>query len=284
MSKHAKQLQLLDEINGSFDSLLGNKLTDEQLEEKYLCENSLYYFAAKAWASTKGENSFIPAYHLQAICEHLEALYKLEINRLIINCPFRVGKSTVCSVDFQPWVWANDPSLSFLFTSYKESLSVRDSVFSRRLIKSDWYQSLWGHEYQMMSDVNNKLRFENTHGGYRISSSVSGGNTGDGGHFEICFPYEMLVTTNLGEIPIGRIVEEMIDCTIASFNHETNEIEYQPIDGYMKNPSPDEIIEIELEDGRIIECTGNHPIYTERGYVSAQDLMEDDIVLSLTNP
>lgn len=186
MAKYAKQLLFFDDINRTLDSLSGNKLTDQQLEEKYLCENSFYYFSCKAWGATRGENSFIPSYHLQVICEHLEALYRLDIDRLIINLPPRLGKSTICSVFFQPWVWINNPRLCFLYTSYKEALSVRDSVYARRLIKSDWYQSLWGTDYKMTLDVNNKLRFENSLGGYRISSSVNGGNTGEGGHFEVC--------------------------------------------------------------------------------------------------
>ena len=42
-----------------------------------------------------------------------------------------------------------------------------------------------------------------------------------------------------------------------------------------------EIWEVELEDGRIIECTYDHPILTSnRGYVKACELTEeDDVVL-----
>lgn len=288
-SKLLKELLLIEDIKKECSNISGNKLTDEQLEEKFLCENSFYYFSSKAWSATRGENSFIPSYHLQVICEHMEALYKLEINRLIINCPFRVGKSTIGSVFFQPWVWTKSPELSFLYTSYKEALSVRDSVFSRRLLKSDWYQSLWGHEFQFMNDVNNKLRFENTAGGYRISSSVNGGNTGDGGHFEICFPYETLITTDQGDIPIGRIVEDKIECNVLSYNHNLGVLEYCNIEEFMRNDAPLEMIEIEMEKGVILECTSNHPIYvwTKNGcfnkkhYIPAKNLKLYDKLLTV---
>jgi hypothetical protein len=34
--------------------------------------------------------------------------------------------------------------------------------------------------------------------------------------------------------------------------------------------------QIEMIDGNIFKCTGNHPFYTQRGWVSAEDLTEDD--------
>jgi hypothetical protein len=271
----------LEKLNLNLYQFSESKLNDQQIEEKWLCENSFYYFTIKAWEATRGTGSFIKSYHLEVICQHLEALCNLEIRRLIINCPFRVGKSTIGSVFFNPWVWTKRPNLSFLYTSYKEGLSVRDSVYARRLILSPWYQSLWGQDFRLMSDVNNKLRFENTTGGYRISSSVSGGNTGEGGHFDICFPYETMVETDQGEYPIGWIVEEGINCKVLSFNHETQQTEFKEIEEFHKNTT-DEFIEIELEDGTILRCTPNHPIYIEgKGYISAEDVLENDEVLSL---
>src|ERR1700728_4761180 len=163
----------------------GIGLTDEQKEEREACENSFLTFTEKAWPIIEGNAPFIPGWHAQAICEHLEALYKLEISRLIINLPPRVGKSNICSVLYTAWVWTKEPHLRFLYSSYAQSLSRRDSVRCRRLIQSDWYQSYWGNTFNLMGDVNSKIRFDNNHNGYRLISSVGGSNTGEGGHFEI---------------------------------------------------------------------------------------------------
>lgn len=165
--------------------IFGKNLTPEELETKELCEKSLLLFAEKAWPIIEGNAPFIYGWHVQAISEHLEALFYLDINRLLINCPPRVGKSNMCSVIYPAWVWINEPSLRFLYSSYAQVLSVRDSVKSRRLIQSNWYQRHWGGKFQLMGDVNNKLRFDNDKTGYRIASSVGGSNTGEGGHFEI---------------------------------------------------------------------------------------------------
>jgi phage terminase large subunit-like protein len=185
--KNIDFLKLLLQKKVIHDELIsGKNLTPEELETKSLCEKSLLLFVEKSWSIIEGNAPFIYGWHVQAICEHLEYLYHLYINRLIINCPPRVGKSNICSVIFPAWVWINDPSLRFLYSSYAQSLSVRDSAKCRRLIQSNWYQRLWGSKFTLTDDMNSKLRFENDKTGYRIASSVGGSNTGQGAHFEIC--------------------------------------------------------------------------------------------------
>jgi phage terminase large subunit-like protein len=176
------QIELID---SQIDVFLGDKLTSKQEEEKWLCENSLYLFIERAWSIIEPGATFIPGWHAQAIAEHLEALYNLDINRLLINVPPRCGKSNICSVIFPAWVWTCDPSMSFLYSSYANSLSVRDSIKCKRLINSPWYKSLWGSSFRLMSDVNNKLKFDNNQGGYRIASAVKSSATGWGATFEV---------------------------------------------------------------------------------------------------
>ena len=36
-----------------------------------------------------------------------------------------------------------------------------------------------------------------------------------------------------------------------------------------------------LEDGRIIKCTSDHPILTQRGYVLVKDLKGDDKIVQI---
>ena len=196
-------------------------LTDEQLLTKEKCESSFYEFVVHAW-QTLENREFIPGWHVNALCEHLEAAYRGDIRKLIINLPPRTGKSNILSVLFPAWCWIKDPGLRFLYTAYAQVLSVRDSVGSRRLITSYWYQSLWGDKFHLMGDVNNKLRFDNNKSGYRIASSSGGANTGLGGDFIVCLPYGTSINTDIGNVPIGRIVEEKINCKVASYNHQNN--------------------------------------------------------------
>lgn len=253
-------------------------LTEEDLREKELCEQSLYEFVKRAWVAMYG-SSFIDGWHIEVICAHLEALYDLEITDLIINQPFRTGKSMIGAVFFPAWGFTQDPGESFLFTSYSQKFAIRDSIATRRLIESDWYQKLWGKEVILRRDVNNKVQFETTANGFRAASSVNSGNTGGGANI-ICLKFDTLICTNKGQLEIGKIVENKLDVEVLSYNHETKECEYKSILDYIKNPGK-ELLEIDFGDG-IIQCTAEHPIYVERkGYIRADELMEGDVVISL---
>jgi predicted phage terminase large subunit-like protein len=54
-------------------------------------------------------------------------------------------------------------------------------VKCRRVVKSDQYQRWFGDSITLVGDSNQKTRFDNTAGGYRIATSVSGEGTGHGG-------------------------------------------------------------------------------------------------------
>mgnify|MGYP003131852531 FL=1 len=150
-------------------------------EDRSACEDSLYYFIRAAWHVVEPGKEFYDNWHIEAICEHLEATVTGDIKRLIINIPPRHMKSTICAVMFPVWVWIKDPSKQFLFSSYARDLSVRDSVKCRRLMQSTWFQSKWGEQFTLTGDQNTKLRFDNDRNGYRLATSVDGATTGEGG-------------------------------------------------------------------------------------------------------
>jgi predicted phage terminase large subunit-like protein len=134
----------------------------------------------QAWAHVDPD-PFIDGWHIGAICEHLEAVDRGEIRNLLINVPPRCGKSSIVSVIWPAWRWIHAPETRWLCSSYAQNLSIRDSVKCRRLILSAWYQERWGGQYALMGDQNAKTRFDNSHGGYRLCTSVGGQVTGEGG-------------------------------------------------------------------------------------------------------
>ena len=125
--------------------------------------------------------AFVPGWHIDAICEHLEAISAGQLRRLIINIPPRHMKSLLVSVFWPTWEWTQHPSRRFLTASYAQPLSTRDAVKSRRLLQSPWYQKRWGQVFQLTGDQNEKMRYENDQAGYRIATSVGGTATGEGG-------------------------------------------------------------------------------------------------------
>lgn len=149
--------------------------------DREMCRRSLLYFAKKSWHVIEPGRRFISGWHIEAICEHLEAVTNGEIRNLLINMPPRHMKSTLVSVLWPAWAWIREPSKRWLFASYANVLSKRDSVKCRRLIESPWYQDMFGHIVQIVEDQNEKMRFENSKTGCRIATSVSGSGTGEGG-------------------------------------------------------------------------------------------------------
>jgi predicted phage terminase large subunit-like protein len=158
-----------------------------RLVERQACEGSLRFFIKRAWRYMDPAR-YLHNWHIDAIGEHLEAVSRGEIRRLIINVPPRHMKSLSVSVAWPAWVWAQPeraaligPQVSWLFSSYAHTLSLRDSVKCRRLMGSAWYQGLWGDRFALTGDQNTKIRFDNDRQGYRLATSVDGALTGEGG-------------------------------------------------------------------------------------------------------
>lgn len=119
-------------------------------------------------------------WHLEAICQHLQAVTEGRVRKLIINIPPRTGKSTIVSVLWPCWEWARNPSVRIMFASYAQQLSLRDSVRRRLVILSEWFQERWPH-VKLSSDQNVKHEFQNTALGYMVATSTGGTVTGRGG-------------------------------------------------------------------------------------------------------
>jgi hypothetical protein len=168
-------------------TLANAKMRAAELERIAEFENDLYKFLQAGWKYIDPAE-FCGGWHLEAIADHLMAVTRGQIQRLIINVPPRTSKSTLCSVAWPAWTWAQSrtgplagPHVQFLTSSYAQSLSMRDSVKMRRLVESPWYQRFWKERFKLTGDQNTKLRFENNKGGYRLSTSVDGTTTGEGG-------------------------------------------------------------------------------------------------------
>lgn len=149
-------------------------------ESRRACEVSLHEFVKQAWHVIEPGVPFVDGWHIQAICDHLEAVSRGEIMILLINIPPRFAKSTIVSVLWPCWEWTTKPTEQYLCASYSSKLSTRDTVASRRLMASPWYQARWGKKWSFSSDQNEKTKYENSEGGRRIASSVGTG-TGEGG-------------------------------------------------------------------------------------------------------
>jgi len=152
----------------------------KELYSRLDAEDSLYAFTQQAWKEIEADYKFVPAWYLKDMCEHLEALHRGDIKDLIIAIPPRTTKSTICSVMFPSWAWMKNPGERFLCFSHSEDLAIEQALRHRDIISSDWYKLRWGERYELKNDQNQKTKFSNNKGGYRISKGVNSKATGRG--------------------------------------------------------------------------------------------------------
>ena len=86
----------------------------------------------------------------------------------------------------------------------------------------------------------------------------------------------MIQTENHGEMTLREFVDGNVFDKVLAYDDQTGVSTYKDVIAKMNNGDTDEWLEIELENGQIIQVTPNHRIYVENiGYVQAQDLTED---------
>lgn len=141
---------------------------------------SLLEFVKQAWHVLEPDADFVDGWHIHAICEHLEAVSQGQISKLIINVPPGHMKSLLCCVFWPTWEWISRPYLRWLFATYSSDLTIRDSIKTRQLISSDWYQARYGHLYQLVKT--NERKITNDKLGFRIATSIGGMGTGERVH------------------------------------------------------------------------------------------------------
>lgn len=150
---------------------------------KYESLDSLHSFTKLMWHVVEPKMPFVDNWHIGAITEHLQAVSEGQIQELIISVPPRHMKSISVCVMWPAWEWLLRPSKRWIFGSYAQSLSIRDSIKCRRVIESPIYRQTFNPSWTLSSDQNQKTRFNNTATGYRIATSVDGSGTGEGGDF-----------------------------------------------------------------------------------------------------
>lgn len=135
--------------------------------DREIAKQSFAGFVRAAWHILEPTTVLKWGWALDAICEHLEAVTKGQITRLLMNVPPGSMKSLLCGVFWPAWEWGAQgrPSERYLGTAHKQDLGVRDNLKCRRLITSKWYQDRW--PIILTGDQNAKTKFENDSTGFR---------------------------------------------------------------------------------------------------------------------
>ncbi len=143
--------------------------------------NDLAAFTKRAFRVLYPNRKLIWSPHYDLICEYLQLVKQRKLQRLIINCPPRLLKSTLVTICFPVWVWITEPGHSFLTASYSLDLSTEHSIARRNLLQSPWFQRMWGDKFQLDGDRNQVGQFMNNKRGAMIATSVGASALGRGG-------------------------------------------------------------------------------------------------------
>lgn len=160
-----------------FEDRLGEFENFRRRARAYVYKKTLHQFVTEAWPIVEPDQPFINNWHIERLCEVLEAITRHEIKRCIINIPPGMMKSLLVSVFWPAWMWANNPKLRMLTAAYGQHLTVRDNLRVRDIVNSPWYQE--NFPLQLVADQNTKTRFNTSAGGWRIATSVGGVATGE---------------------------------------------------------------------------------------------------------
>ena len=168
-------------MTAALDSKLTITTEDLLNIDRELCARSLSEFVRASWHVLEPSQPYVHGWHVDFICEHLEAITHGDIRRLLINIPPGTMKSTLCNVFWPAWEWGPKHAQAnrVISASHEVSLAIRDTLKMRRLITSDWYRERWPIE--LTGDQNQKLSYENTQTGWRQACPVKSmtGKRGD---------------------------------------------------------------------------------------------------------
>ena len=157
--------------------------SDAERDRDAIRRYGLREFVRRAWPRVE-QTPLVWNWHLDAHCEHIEAVTRGQIQDLVINEPPGNSKSLITNVLWPAWEWASDPGQRYICASFSEKLVQRDARKCRSLVTSDWYSERWS-TVEIPTDRTASTAvsaYYNTAGGFRYSVTVRQPVTGHHAH------------------------------------------------------------------------------------------------------
>jgi len=187
-----------------------------------LAKRSLLEFTRQAWPILEPGVAMKQGWALEAICEHLEAVIRGDIKRLVINIPPGASKSRLSRVMLPLYIWTHKPWARVIGASYALNLAERDNYYARTIPQTEWYQKNFG--VSISSEQGAKVNFDNTSMGGLRAISVGGATTGFRGDFLIL---DDAHNSSEGESDAKR--SEAVQWFLETFQTRVNDLDNSPI-------------------------------------------------------
>jgi predicted phage terminase large subunit-like protein len=147
------------------------------------CRLSFDTFAMRAFSAVEGDAAAYEwNWHIGCIAEHLEAVRKGEIRKLIINVPPRTLKSYLTCAAFPAWVLGLEPHSKFTMTSYSADLAKDNVTNCRHILDEAWYKETFP-ETLIDPTHDQKNDFKTTDRGRYYGTGILGTITGKGADY-----------------------------------------------------------------------------------------------------
>ena len=152
-------------------------MTTQRRDLNTIASGNFYFMLRLFFRILEPRREFIPAWHIEAICWHLQQVAEGKIKRLLITVPPRYGKSLCVSIAFAAWLLGRDPRLKLIVASYGQSLAAEHARTFRRLIEALDFRRLFPRLRVLR---NTESEIQTTMGGGRLAVSLGGPITGRG--------------------------------------------------------------------------------------------------------
>lgn len=140
-------------------------------------------FVKRAWHILNPGRRLIWNWHLDVICDHLEAITRGELFKVIFNLPPGNMKTTIKNC-WVCWELLQKPELRYICASYSDDLSKKSAEDQRKILTSSWYKRLKTHAERICGAPRWNLTTEAIHdiqtsrGGFILATSRKGVGTG----------------------------------------------------------------------------------------------------------
>ncbi|ESQ83244.1 hypothetical protein AEAC466_13410 [Asticcacaulis sp. AC466] len=114
----------------------------ETIALRHKLESDFYFFVRYAYKQTTGRR-WLRNWHHEVLCARLEAVWRGEVRRLIINMPPRYSKTEIVCVLFIAWCLAKAPDCEFINVSYAARLAANNGARARDIVAAAWFRTLW---------------------------------------------------------------------------------------------------------------------------------------------
>ncbi|MGB7407666.1 MAG: phage terminase large subunit, partial [Pontixanthobacter sp.] len=160
-------------------------IVDQQRIFDALLRNDFLAFVHKVFVTLNPGKRLEVGWYLEAMSYYLGVVSfarQPDMDRLIINLPPRMLKSTMVSVALPAFLLGRDPRTRIIVVTYSQELSDFFGSQTLRIMQEDWYKRVFPST-RLSPRKKAAGEFQTTRGGYRLATSTGATLTGRGGDY-----------------------------------------------------------------------------------------------------